>query len=167
MPNPVQSPTWISPEGAAFIQQGVSINVASRDVRHVPSISRALGCRIAPDGRTLDIILNATQCETLIRDLQKTAAIAVVFSQPTTHRSLQIKGCDAVVKPATDADCDLVAFTRTAFGSEIAPLGFPPAFCDRLFMHGPDDLCVVTFTPDAVFQQTPGVGAGARLDVVS
>ena len=166
MPTSVQTPTWISPEGAAFIQQGVSINVASRDVRHVPSLSRALGCRIAPDGKTLSIVMVASQCETLIRDLQKTAAIAVVFSQPSTHRSLQIKGHDAVVTPPTDEDRALVASTRLAFAAEIAPLGFPKEFSDRLFQHAPDDLCVVTFTPEAVYRQTPGAGAGTRLEVV-
>lgn len=153
----------LCPDDAAFIQQGLSISVASRDVRHVPSIARALGCRLSPDGQTVRLLLVRPQCETLLRDLEKTRQIAAVFTQPTTNRTLQIKGVDARVQAATAEDLALARCSEEAFGGEIGQLGFAREFNQRLFAFAPADLCAVTFTPADLFQQTPGPHAGERL----
>jgi hypothetical protein len=44
---------------AAFIQGGVSITVASRDERFVPSIAKAVGCRVGDDGTTVTVLMFA------------------------------------------------------------------------------------------------------------
>jgi len=157
-------PTWISAEDAAFIQQGISITVASRDVRHVPSLSRALACRISPDGKQLEVVVLQSQSESLLLDLRKSAAIAVVFSQPTTHRSLQIKGSDAEVTQADSEHVQLALDYTAAFGGELAQLGFGPEFRARMFAWEAGDLRVVRFTPHDLYLQTPGPNAGARLE---
>lgn len=157
------APALLNPDDAAFIQQGISITLASRDVRHVPSITRALGCRLSADGSLLELLLVRSQSETLLRDVEKTGRIAVVFTQPATHRTLQIKGSDARVRKATAADEELARTSQEAFAGEIQPLGFSRAFNDRLFAHAEADLCVVSFTPVDLFQQTPGPQAGTRI----
>ncbi len=167
MTPPASAPSLLRPDDAAFIQQGISISVASRDVRHVPSIARALGCRLTDGGRQVRLLLVRSHSETLLRDVEKSGQIAAVFTQPTTHRTLQIKGSDARVQPASADDLELVRFSEAAFGREILPLGFSADFNRRLFAHAPDDLCAVTFTPADIFQQTPGPNAGARLETAS
>lgn len=154
----------LSQDNLAFIQQGVSISVASRDVRLVPSLTRALGCRLSDDGLQLRIMLVRSQSQDVIRDVEKSGAIAVVFTQPTTHRTLQIKGYDAGTVPFEALDQDCIARSRTAFTAEIAQLGFPVAFTERLYGVAAEDLVVITFTPENVFQQTPGPDAGALLE---
>src|SRR3989338_7377095 len=101
------TPAVLRPEDADFIRSGVSVCVASRDVRHVPSLARALGCGMSDGGRTLRLLLVRSQCEVLLRDLEKSGQIAVVFTRPSTHRSLQIKGSDARLEAATPDDAQL------------------------------------------------------------
>ncbi len=157
----------LSPDNLAFIQQGVSINVASRDVRRVPSLTRALSCRVDDAGCRLRIALVRSQSVDLLRDLQKSGAIAVVFTEPSTHRTLQIKGTDAREVTPEPADIACLEHTRTAFTAEIGKLGFDAAFTARLFHVAPDDLVLLAFTPLTVFQQTPGPQAGELLGQVS
>lgn len=157
----------LSPDNLAFIQKGVSINVASRDVRRVPSLTRALSCRVDADGKRLRIAVARSQSRDLLRDIEKSGAIAVVFTEPSTHRTLQIKGDDAAEVTVDAADRDCLAHTRAAFGAEIGTLGFDAAFNGRLFHVEPDDLAVLAFTPQTVFQQTPGPNAGALLEPAS
>lgn len=160
--SPLSSP--LRPDDAVFIQQGISICVASRDVRHVPSLSRALGCRVDGVGNSLRLVLVKSQSEALVRDLDKSGLIAAVFTQPTTHRTLQIKGSDARILAATPDDEALAQLSMNAFAAEILPLGFSAEFTRRLFHYSLADLCVVTFTPQDVFSQTPGPNAGARME---
>lgn len=161
MSPPATTSPLLRPEDAEFIQQGISICVASRDVRHVPSLSRAFACRIAADGK-LHLILSRSHSIQLVNDLQKSAQIAVVFSQPSTHRTLQIKGSDAQLLPPTPADIESLQHSEKAFTQELAPIGFAADFVRRMFECEDDDLCVVCFTPVDVFLQTPGPHAGER-----
>lgn len=161
MPSSTTTLSLLRPDDAEFIQQGISICVASRDVRHVPSLSRAFACRIADDGK-LHLILARSHGMQLVNDLQKSAQIAVVFTQPSTHRTLQIKGSDARVSAPVPADIECLQRTETAFTRELATIGFAADFVRRLFTCERDDLCVVSFTPADVFLQTPGPQAGSR-----
>lgn len=154
----------LSADNLAFIQKGISISVASRDVRHVPSLSRALACRVSDDGSRLRLVLARSHSHDLLRDLEKSRAIAVVFTEPSTHRTLQIKGSDATLESPTPVDLAIIASSREAFGADILPLGFSREFTERLFAIEPADAVVVTFTPQTVFQQTPGPQAGAPLE---
>lgn len=154
-------PALISEDNAAFIQQGVSINVASRDVRHVPSLTRALACRL--DGGRVRILLLASQCGALLRDIERCGQVAAVFSQPSTHRTLQIKGSDARLDPPGDADRACLAATEAAFARDLMLIGFDRTFVRRMFTHDPDDLRALVFTPADVFHQSPGPRAGERI----
>lgn len=154
----------LSADNLAFIQKGISISVASRDVRQVPSLSRALACRLSDDGSQLRIAVARSQSADLLRDLEKCRAIAVVFTEPSTHRTLQIKGRDATIGPMQPADQQAVASSAAAFAADILPLGFDQEFTARLFALEPDDGVVVSFTPETVFEQTPGPHAGAPLE---
>lgn len=156
--------TLLSADNLAFIQKGISISVASRDVRLVPSLSRGLACRLSDCGQQLRVSVARSQCHDLLRDLEKTHAIAVVFTEPTTHRTLQIKGSDATLAEVQEADRETLDASGEAFAAEILPLGFDAAYTRRLFFVAPEDLVVVAFTPEAVFQQTPGPHAGDPLE---
>lgn len=148
---------------AAFIRCGVMVSVASRDARHVASVARALGCRVAPDRRRVTAFLLASQSEMLLRDLRDTGTIAVVFSQPSTHRTIQLKGTDAEVGPVAAGDTALIDANAAALIDDVAVLGYQEAFGRTFLAYEPHDLVAVTFTPSAAFAQTPGPQAGKRL----
>src|SRR5262245_14103009 len=87
-----------------FIASGVSIFVASRDISIVRTLVRALGCRIAPDRQRISVFVASFQCLALLQDVRATRVFAAVFSQPSTHRTIQLKGTDAAVEQLENGD---------------------------------------------------------------
>ncbi len=150
-------------EGAAFVQSGVSIVAASRDAALVPSVGRAVGCRVAADRRRVTVFVAASQAPELIADLTACGRIAVVFSRPSTHRTLQLKADDAVVRPLAGGEAALPERYVAGFAADIAKLGHTEAQARTLVACVDGDLVAIDFTPGAAFEQTPGPNAGAPL----
>lgn len=148
-------------ELAVFVQSGLSISVCGRDERLVPSLAKGVGCRVRPDGREVTVLLFSDAAEAAARDIATNRLIAVVFSQPSTNRTVQLKGRDAIPVPATPADVALVRRHLALFAAEIGPLGWDQRFVDTLFWHDPAQLLAIRFTPELAFAQTPGPNAGA------
>lgn len=148
-------------ELAAFVQSGLSISVCGRDERLVPSLAKGVGCRVRTDGRELTVLLFSDAAEAVARDIATNRLIAVVFSQPSTNRTVQLKGRDATPVPATPADVALVRRHLALFATDIAPMGWDQRYVDTLFWHDPAQLLAIRFTPEFAFAQTPGPNAGA------
>jgi len=148
---------------AAFMASGVSVHVASRGPANVPSVARGLGCRIAPDRSRVTIFLSAAQASDLLADLRTSRAAAAVFSKPSTHETIQIKGDDATVGALAEGDLACIPAYADALVRDLQSLGYSEAFGRALVDCDPADLVAVAFTPQAAFQQTPGPNAGAPL----
>jgi len=148
---------------AAFMQRGISLNLGSCGPGLQPSVARAVGCRISADRRTVRMLVSATQAAALIADVGQGGALAAVFSEPSTHRTLQLKGHDPVVETATAGDLAAVARYRDGFVEELRPLGYPPALILALLACPDSDIVALCFTPCAAFSQTPGPDAGCAL----
>ena len=147
----------------ALLRTGFMVTVASRDAAHVPSVTRALGCRVAPDRRRVTVFLLASQSATLLLDLRETGAIAAVFSQPSTHRTIQLKGADATLGAVEPGDVELIEANAAAALADLALAGFPESFARTIFAYDTPDVVAVGFTPSTAFVQTPGPQAGRRL----
>jgi hypothetical protein len=148
---------------AAFIRTGVSVSVGAYSQGKIPSQARATGCRVSSDRRRVSLFLSATQAADLLTDIRSNGAIAVVFSQPSSHRTVQLKGNDAIVGDLADDDYRIVDSYRDAFVQELEPLGFDPVMIRAMLACPPADLVAVSFTPAAAFSQTPGPNAGEPL----
>ncbi len=160
MDDPPPSP--IGPQQAALIGGRVSIIVGSRDASLRPHLIRALGCRLDGERRRVTVLLPRRASERVIADLQANGRIAVVFSEPTTHRTLQLKGDDAQVVPCVAADSALAETHLREFIAEIGELHFAPEVA--VTIHDRDDgMVAVQFTVTEAFEQTPGPQAGAPL----
>lgn len=153
----------LTEELAAFIQGAVSILVASRDRRHVPSVARAIALRVSPDRARVTLLLATEQCRQLLADIEASRAVAVVCTQPSTHRTLQLKGSDAHMTALADGDYELAAQHNAAFAEEIVPLGHARALALTVHDVTGQTLSAVSFGVDALFEQTPGPRAGTRL----
>ena len=151
----------------AFLETGISIVAASRDDTLSPSIARASGCRVSADRRAVSIFLPSSQATRLVDDVRRCACVAVVFSRPSTHRTLQLKAEDARVRPATADEASVVERYVEAFGREIGLLGHTDEQAQAMFAFRLDDLVAIDFTPSAAFEQTPGPKAGTPLAVSS
>ena len=160
---PAATPFRIDPDLARFLTGGVSINAGSAAEDGTPSLCRALGCRVAPAGDRVAVFFSSRQAADLLQDVARSRALAVVFSEPPTHRTLQLKGRDAQVEPLTDGDLARVEAYRAAFAQCLAFLGFTETLV-RTLLDCPDaDLVALTFTPQAAFNGTPGAQAGTAL----
>lgn len=148
---------------AAFIQAGVSISVGGCDRNNRPSLVRATGCRVSPDGRRLVIFVSVVQAAPLLQCIRDNGSIAVVFTQPSTHRTVQFKGIDAVLGVLQDGDLQCIRNYRDAFCSELEPMGFTRIQIRTLLAVPPADLVTLEFTPCEAYSQTPGPSAGEAL----
>lgn len=148
---------------AAFMQGGISLHAASCGEDHLPSAARALGCRISDDRLNVRILVSAKQATQLLEDVHRSGAMAVVFSKPSTHRTLQLKGRDAARCEADADDLLAVARYRDAFIAETSALGHPAHLIGAMLDCPDEDIVAIRFTPDAAFSQTPGPQAGQAL----
>ena len=158
------SATTLSDEQVRFIESGVSIAVASRDVRRVPSVSKGVGCRVAADRRQVTVLIDAAQAAQLLQDVASSATLAVVFCLPSSHRTLQLKGRDARRVALAADDVERAARHREAFAEELLPLGYALPFARATHGFQADQLQALCFTLSDMFEQTPGPNAGMRLE---
>lgn len=152
---------------AEFLTHHVSILVGSCSADCIPSVVRAYGCRVAPDRRSVTVFLAVTQSQAVLRDLRAGGAIAVVFSRPTTHGTLQLKGTRARIAPLAGDDREVMRAYGRSFGEEIGTIGFRDPFNSTIMSGTEEDAVAVSFTPTAAFEQTPGPSAGQPLNLQS
>ncbi|WP_374309567.1 hypothetical protein [Dongia sp.] len=157
----------------ALLARPIAISVAGRDAELRPSVAHAYGCRVvgaAGPGQPMKIRVFVLRDEArrVLADIAANGEVATVYSDVRSFRSLQIKGHDAVID-AFDAE-DAVA--RTAHhrltADELVALGYAAPLAHGYFStpkHG--DFVTVSFSPQDVFQQTPGPGAGDKLGVAT
>ncbi len=155
-------PSPLGPDQVALMARHVSIIVGTRDAALRPHVMRAVGFRLSDDRRRLAVLLPQARSDELIDDVRANGRIAVVFSEPTTHRTLQVKGRDAVVLPCDAADRDVAARTLEGFVDELGQIGFTAEVAQTILRHD-DDLVALQFTIAEAFEQTPGPTAGERL----
>ncbi|WP_235679771.1 MULTISPECIES: hypothetical protein [Cupriavidus] len=148
---------------AAVLGRRVSVIAATRDAALAPHLMRAVGFRIADDDACVTVFLCRPQSQQVLADIAANRSIAVVFSEPTTHRTLQLKGFDARETPLQPGDCARVAAYREALGEEIHLIGHEASLAHAFLACPDDDLVAVSFTPTHAFQQTPGAHAGQAL----
>jgi hypothetical protein len=153
----------IDEELAAFLEAGQSLHVASRGEDLASRLDRAIGCRVSADRRRVTVLVLASHCGAMIEDYGRNGAIAFVASQPSTHRTVQLKGEDARAEPPGPGDRALVLRQGDAFARDLVSLGYPECLPRLLVDADPQDIVAITFTPRQAFVQTPGPGAGAPL----
>jgi hypothetical protein len=141
----------------AFVDLGTSLLIATRDASKRCEITRVGAARVV-DGR-IQVLVPLPEGERSLGNLTDNHHIALTAAHPTSYRSFQIKGRDA--EPSVWPDMQVAAERHVAgFAAEVVQLGLPPEaashFWSRVF-------AAVIFTPDALFEQTPGPGAGRRI----
>ena len=147
----------------AMMQRGVSVIAASRDAGLRPSIMRAVGSNVAAEGQSITVFVSRRQSRQLVQDIAATGYVAVVFSEPTTHRTVQVKATRATLRNAEAADEPVLARYLASMEHEIQQVGFAPVMTRAMLAHRIDDLVAISFEPELAFDQTPGPRAGTRL----
>lgn len=147
-------------ETQAFLQTGVSISLAACNAARLACMSRGMGCKVLDGGRRMAVFIKRSQALELLDNIAATGKVACVFSLPSSNRTFQLKGADAVVLPFDPADMVVVNRHVDDFVLEVVPLGMAEQVVRTVFSCAADDLATVAFSASAVFSQTPGPKAG-------
>lgn len=162
MPDPTRPAPLLAPEVVALLQRGCGVSIGSRDANLVPDLVRGVGQRVEPDGE-ITVFLSRIDGARVLANLRDNGAIAVVFSQPSTHFTLQVKARRVAIGEVTPVDIETVERCRAAMSAELAAIGYAPGMAQRLLACEPGDLVGLRFRPESAFDQTPGPKAGMPL----
>jgi hypothetical protein len=153
----------LSPDLVAMMARGVSVQVASRDARLRPSVMRAMASAVDAQAGTVTAWLSRRQAGQLLADVAATGRVAMLFSEPSTHRTVQLKASGAQLRDASEADRAQLARYLASMEHEIGLLGYAAPLVRAMFAARIEDLVALTIAPEEVFEQTPGPKAGALL----
>ena len=153
----------LNESNAAFIQGGVSITASSCNPDRTPAVARAVGCRVSPDRLSVTLLFSSPRADELFAAIRSGGKIAAVFSEPPTHRTLQLKGTDAKITSIQDGDSKINERYVQAFVAYVCPFGYSEELVQTLVACKHEDLAAVTFTVWQAFLQTPGPRAGEPL----
>lgn len=154
-------------EWIEYFPRLTSYRLGACDLAGRPSVCRALGAQLLADGR-VRVLLTGDAGPRVLDAIRTTGQVAALMVSPETNRTLHMKGRDAVVARA-DPGCDaLLAERRAALANSLRSDGFSP---DAPMIAGwytarEGDLYCVTFTPWGAWNQTPGPGAGAPVELL-
>ena len=150
-------------DAASISGPSVSIAVASRDAANVPSLFKVSGCRVSNDRKRVTLYVDQQLAAAVVRDLRAGSPIAAVFSVPATHLTIQLKGERADIGPVTPADREYAREYFDNIVAHIAALDYPEDGVKCYYHFAPEQLVAISFIPTEAFEQTPGPGAGAKL----
>jgi len=151
----------LSTELSAFVESGIAIQVGTADARGRPDGARAFGVHVAPDRSALTVYVGAPMLGENVRNLRENPRVAVCFSRPADHRTIQVKGRVLEVRDAAEDERRHVERYRAASADTLAQVGVPA----RIWLAAVAwPATAIRLSVDEGFVQTPGPGAGARLD---
>jgi hypothetical protein len=150
----------IDPALAAFLEGACAQNVATADRDGGPTIGRAWGLRVN-DGRVVRAIVGADTATSA--NLRIGGRLAVLVIDVSSYRSVQIKGAVVGVEPPGASDHDVYEVYRQEFADALVAEDRNTPLDEAL----PASIVAVTIDVDAVFDQTPGPGAGRSITITS
>jgi hypothetical protein len=156
----------LPPDLVAMLGRGVSVIVGSRDAQLRPSLMRGVGCRVEPGGQDVTVYLARRQSRQVLQDIAATGHVAVVFSEPASHRAVQLKASRATLREAGPDDQPVLDAYPRAMEHAIQQVGFAPPVTRAMLAHRLEDVVAVRFAPEQAFDQTPGPRAGTPLGVL-
>ncbi|MCD6680562.1 MAG: pyridoxamine 5'-phosphate oxidase family protein [Burkholderiaceae bacterium] len=160
--SPPATESGVAHDPLALLDLGIGVSIASRDANGLPDLVRALGATRNASG-TITVYVSGRDARDVLDNLRRNGAIAVVFSQPTTHRTVQVKADAVSIEAATDADVVLAQQRIRAMAAELERHGYERGFTERMLSFDPADLTLVRLRPEEIFDQTPGPQAGRAI----
>lgn len=143
-----------------FIESGVSMLVGTRDAGLRPECMRGSGATVARDRRSITLLLNELTGTRTLENVKNGSPIAITFSRPMDHRTVQVKGRVRTVRPGTPAEHQIAQRYLSAFVESLYAVGMSRALSRRMRVEP----CVaVELEVMELFQQTPGPDAGKPL----
>lgn len=145
---------------AAFVEEGQSIHVSTRDAQGRPLGVRGVAVRVDPDREHVDVYIADAAYDRLRPPLETSRQVAIVFGRPRDDRSCQLKGTLISVRPAAPDERAAAHAQWDGFMAALDGIGISRRLAER-WTWWPAHVITVQVT--AVFEQTPGPNAGVQL----
>lgn len=145
---------------ATFLQQGLGINLGTRDAALEPHASYVPAARVEPGGTHLTVFVPEVGAAEVLADLADNGQAALVFARPEDDRACQVKGVFESAAPAGEVDRAFVEAQYAGFMHQLEIIG---ASGEHLRTWTTWPCVAVRVRVTALFSQTPGPDAGAPL----
>lgn len=142
-----------------FVEAGVSILVGTRDGDNRPEVIRGVGARVSKDRTALTLYIHEEWGARALANIRANGHVAVGFSRPVDHTSIQVKGKATTIVPSTESDRSVPERYHVAVTEQLYMVGIPRSIVMRMRAW---PAAAVTVSIDDVFVQTPGPDAGKR-----
>jgi len=147
-------------ELASFLQEGIAIQLGTRNTGLEPSGVRVVAVSVERDGSHVVAYVPDMSARHVLPDLESNGHAALVFSRPPDERACQVKGSFAGARPASADERAMVQAQWDRWLDRLTTIGVPRP----TFEHWSTWPCVaIRVRVNAIFNQTPGPGAGAPL----
>jgi hypothetical protein len=147
-------------EHVTFVESGVSVLVGTRDAGMRPFGLRAMGAKVHADRKTLTVFIPDQTAERTLADLRDNGRIALTFTRPIDHRSMQLKGKAIAIRAATEDERPFLESYVEGWARHLEVVGLPRAIGSRLTYWPATAVDVIV---EASYHQTPGPSAGKCL----
>jgi len=145
---------------AEFVESGLAIHIASRNGQLEPNAARVVALKVDDDLQHVVAFVPTVSAAPVLSDFSSNGQVAVVCTRPPDDKGCQLKGVFADARDARPDEQPSVLDQWERFRDRLEQLGLPRAPTDG-WVTWP---CVaIRFRVSAVFDQTPGPGAGAPL----
>jgi len=145
-----------------FLESPVALQVATAGAGLRPSSTRGFGCWVEEDRLTLRVCVLEAQAPRFLADLEVGCRVAVNAADVLDLRSVQAKGRLTERRTATLVEQEACRAYWAELVEVLVRIGVPRDGCGGLWHSGP--IAVVRVAVDALFDQTPGPGAGSKLE---
>lgn len=150
----------LPPEIVAFIDDGVTLAIGTRDASAMPETVRGCGVVVLPGAARLRVYVPADNGALTLANLRDDPRIAITMCRPITHRTIQVKGRAIAIRDADPSERPVVEAYRAAYQRILGVIGLPARISSRLAIW---PAAAVDVELAEVFAQTPGPDAGAPL----
>lgn len=145
-----------------FLESPVALQLATAGADLRPNSTRAFGCWVEQDRRTLRLGVLAAQAARILAGLEVGHRVAVNASNILDLRAVQAKGSLLECRVATDVEQTAIRAYAKELIEVLVHVGVPRDGCGGLLHSG--SAVVLRVAVDALFEQTPGGEAGNRLE---
>ncbi|PDT15575.1 hypothetical protein CO670_17590 [Rhizobium sp. J15] len=151
----------LGPELWEFIESPVMILFVTCDEAGRPMIGRGSGVRVDRQSGHLNFLASRCQWPKAVGGALPGRPIATTYARPADYKACQIKGIVVEARPADETQrARGEAYVAEQLARMLA-LGVTRMQLSSTLSD--QDLVCLTIEPQAIFEQTPGPGAGRRL----
>ncbi|MEO3865881.1 hypothetical protein [Rheinheimera fenheensis] len=156
----------IDEELSAFLSSHVSLHLSCVTSSLRTSIVRCVGARVDNVKQKISLLIPGSQAREIIEHIGRKTAVAVVFTDPETYRSIQIKSNNATIETSVASDVQLHQDYIKKFTERLRVYNIPPSYVHTLCYCQSADLQVITLSPQQLYDQSPGRLAGTLLGTI-